>query len=261
MISCWTSSCGRIASSHAARTRPPRISVSAGGQGANVAAWVAELGATARWLGSGRPIPPGRLAAEQLAADGVELGGPVEPVRNGVIVSLVESGGERSMFPDRGVAAGSGPTSCRPEWLALRPPPRLRVRAARGAGRVRRARAVELAREHGARVSVDLSSWSTIRAAGAKAFRALVDHSEPDVVFANEDEERVFGGRLPGVAWISSAVHAAARSTGTSGRRSRSTASSNHGRGRRARSGIDRRRADLALEAAARCVPALGSMP
>ena len=47
---------------------PARISVSAGGQGANVAAWVAELGGRARWLGKRAADPAGRLAAEVLAA-------------------------------------------------------------------------------------------------------------------------------------------------------------------------------------------------
>jgi sugar/nucleoside kinase (ribokinase family) len=31
---------------------------------------------------------------------------------------------------------------------------------------------------------------------------ALVESIGPDIVFANEDEERVFGGPLPGVVWI-----------------------------------------------------------
>ena len=63
-------------------------------------------------------------------------------------------------------------------------------------------RAVELARGAGARISVDLSSWSTIRDAGAEGFRALVESLEPDVVFANEDEDRVFAEALRRVAWI-----------------------------------------------------------
>jgi sugar/nucleoside kinase (ribokinase family) len=63
-------------------------------------------------------------------------------------------------------------------------------------------RAVELARQGGARVSVDLSSWSAIRERGVHRFRALVEELRPEVVFANEQEEEVFGGPLPGAVWI-----------------------------------------------------------
>jgi sugar/nucleoside kinase (ribokinase family) len=49
-------------------------------------------------------------------------------------------------------------------------------------------RAVELARGHGARISVDLSAWTRIRAHGADRFRRQVQGLSPDVVFGNEDE-------------------------------------------------------------------------
>ncbi len=181
---------------------PARISVSAGGQGANVAAWVAELGGVARWLGKRGSDPAGRLAAELLADRGVELCGPVEAERNGIVVSLAQRDGARSMFPDRGVAVRLRPDELQPEWLEC---DHLHVSGyALLAQPVASAavRAVELAREQGARVSVDLSSWSTIEAAGAPAFRELVASLRPDVVFANEDEERIFGGPLPGAARV-----------------------------------------------------------
>src|SRR5918994_7931103 len=96
---------------------PARISVSAGGQGANVAAWVAELGGEARWLGKRATDPAGRLAAKLLAGHGVDLCGPHERERNGVVVSLAEHDGTRSMFPDRGVAVHLRPEEVRREWL------------------------------------------------------------------------------------------------------------------------------------------------
>ena len=180
---------------HAADT-PARIMLSAGGQGANVAAWTAALGAESRWLGKRGDDLSGRLVAEQLVRLGVELAGPVEPEGTGVVVSLVEGQGERSMFPDRGAAVRLAPAELRPEWLAC---DHLHVSGyALLAEPVAHAavRAVELAREAGAKVSVDLSSWSTIRDSGADRFRALVESLAPDAVFANEDEDRVFGGRL-----------------------------------------------------------------
>ena len=85
-------------------------------------------------------------------------------------------------------------------------------------------RAIEHARAHGARVSVDLSSWSAIRDFGAERFRAQLEELAPDVVFANEDEDadrrrpdrRVHAGS-------SSAARPARRSTATSAPPARST--------------------------------------
>lgn len=62
-------------------------------------------------------------------------------------------------------------------------------------------RAVELAREQGAVVSVDLASWSAIRDSGLGAFVHALRTARPEVVFANEDEERVVG-RVVDATWI-----------------------------------------------------------
>jgi len=104
---------------HGADT-PAQVALSAGGQGANVAAWVAALGASSRWIGKRADDAEGRLASEALERAGVELAGPVETDGNGVIVSLVEPGGERSMFPDRGSRRSSSLSSCDPYgWSAI----------------------------------------------------------------------------------------------------------------------------------------------
>ncbi len=178
------------------------ISLSAGGQGANVAAWAAMLGAEARWLGKRGADGAGRLAADGLGRRGVELAGPLVPTGSGVVVSLVDGAGERSMFPARGVATELRTDELEPDWLAC---DHLHVSGyalmadpvASAAGR-----AVELARVHGARISIDLSSWSAIRDRGVERFRASVEAIGPDVVFANEEEDAVFGGPLPGATWI-----------------------------------------------------------
>ena len=46
----------------------------------------------------------------------------------------------------------------------------------------------DLARAQGARISVDLSAWTRIRAHGAERFRAELSRLAPDVVFGNEPE-------------------------------------------------------------------------
>ena len=122
--------------------------LAAGGQAANVAAWAAELGARARFIGKRGADEAGALAARGLEARGVEVTGPAEG-KGGVICSLVDPDGERSMLSDRGAATGFPTRRARcPLARRLRPPLRLRLRAPRrsnardGSGRGRpRARA------------------------------------------------------------------------------------------------------------------------
>ena len=178
------------------------IHLAPGGQGANVAAWSAALGARARLIAKRGGDDAGRLAHAGLETRGVEVPGPAEG-RNGIICALVSPDGERSMASDRGAGADLRPDEVEEGWFdgcnhlfvsgytLMREP-------ARGAA----FRAVALARDASATVSVDLASWSAIGDVGADRFRELVVALAPDVVFANEDEERTVGGPLPDVAWI-----------------------------------------------------------
>ena len=67
---------------------------------------------------SAAPTTAGTLAASRLLELGVELGGPVEPDGNGVIVSLVHPSGERTMCADRGVATELRPEEIDEAWFA-----------------------------------------------------------------------------------------------------------------------------------------------
>jgi sugar/nucleoside kinase (ribokinase family) len=241
---------------------PAQVSLSAGGQGANVAAWIAALGAFSRWVGKRADDAQGRFAAEALEDAGVELAGPVEANGNGVIVSLVDPTGERSMFPNRGVATQLEPVELRPAWFvcdhlhvsgyALLAEPVVRAAV----------RAIDLARVGGARISVDLSSWSAIRDAGPDRFRGLVESLEPDVVFANEEEDGIFGGPLPGVAWI---LKRGVRGCSFDGDEREALevreVVDTTGAGDALAAGWIVGGPALALEAAARCVQRIGSMP
>ena len=241
---------------------PAEISLSAGGQGANVAAWVAELGGDAAWLGKRASDPAGRLAASELERRGVELLGPLEDDGNGVVVSLVDERGERSMFPDRGAAGRLFAAELSPDWLAC---DHLHVSGYALSGEPVAsavARAVGLARDHGARLSIDLSSWSAIRAAGAVGFRALVESLRPDVVFANEEESGVIGGPIRGAAWI---LKRGARGCSFDGDERPALAVDavvdTTGAGDALAAGYLLGGPELALEAAARCVQRTGAMP
>jgi sugar/nucleoside kinase (ribokinase family) len=237
------------------------ITLSTGGQGANVAAWAAALGARARWLGVRADDDAGRIATGPLHALGVELVGPVQEGRTGVIVSLVDPGGERTMCPDRGAALGLAPEDLDPDWLAC---DHLHLSGYALFGQPSRdasLRAAALAREAGARVSVDLSSWSGIRDAGAESFRALLLELSPDAVLANEDEARVIGGPWPGPTWILKRGAAGCVFAGEARAALPAEVVDTTGAGDALAAGWIVGGAELGLEAAARCVSRSGSMP
>jgi sugar/nucleoside kinase (ribokinase family) len=165
----------------------------AGGQAANVAAWAAELGAQARCVGKRGDDPAGELVARELAARGVELVGPVAAGATGVVVSIVREG-DRSLASDPGVAPSLAPEELDAAWVAcdvlhLSGYALLREPVARAA-----LLAARLAREHGARVSVDVAAWTEVRSYGPVRFRALLDELAPDVLFATEAEWELLGG-------------------------------------------------------------------
>jgi sugar/nucleoside kinase (ribokinase family) len=54
--------------------------------------------------------------------------------------------------------------------------------------------AIRIARERGARVSVDVAAWTEIRRYGPVQFRELLDVIAPDVLFATEAEWEMLGG-------------------------------------------------------------------
>ena len=165
----------------------------AGGQAANVAAWAVALGAEARCIAKRGDDAAGELVARELAARGVELVGPVAPGATGIVVSVVEDG-ERSLASDRGVAPTLEPGDLDRAWLdcdvlhvsgyaLLREPIGATARLA-----------ARLARRAGGRVSVDLAAWTEIRRFGPVPFRELLDELAPDVLFATEAEWELLGG-------------------------------------------------------------------
>src|SRR4029453_16277729 len=91
--------------------------VGAGGQAANVAAWAAALGATARFAGKRGADGAGGLGEEDLLRRAVDVFGPSPAGRNGIVVSLVDLDGSRTMVSDRGVAPGRARAGLRAEWF------------------------------------------------------------------------------------------------------------------------------------------------
>ncbi len=165
---------------------PAVITLAAGGQAANVAAWVSSLGGRARVFGPGQDAGPGRLVAESLARWGVEVCGSVAG-RAGAVVSVV-SGGARSLASDPGdldwlAEVAPGPWLDAADWvfvsgyaLLRAPDPQRLVDTA------------AFARSRGARVAIDLSSAALVSQFGADAFSDLCSALRPSAVFATDSE-------------------------------------------------------------------------
>src|SRR2546430_2045732 len=158
-----------------------------GGQAANVAAWAAALGAEARFVGRRGDDPAAEIVTRALVERGVDVLGPVGG-RTGVVVSLA-SGGDRTMASDRGVAPDLRPQDLDAGWfdcdvLHLSGYSLLREPIASAA-----VAAAAFAREHGAKVTVDVSTWTLVDERFKEHVRAIA----PEVVFATEAERAAVG--------------------------------------------------------------------
>lgn len=164
---------------------PATIRFAAGGQAANVAAWASALGATSRLICKRGTDVSSELAVAELARYGVEICGPVVDGRGGVVVSVRDAGGQRTMASDRGVASLLDRSELDPSWVRscdvlhvsgyclLREP---MAQAAIEAARLAR------------RVTVDLASAHDIELVGARRFAARLEALRPDLAFATEAE-------------------------------------------------------------------------
>jgi ribokinase len=233
----------------------------AGGQAANVAAWAASLGADVRFVGKRADDEAGRIAATELAAQGVDVVGPVVEGRTGVVVALVGPDGDRTMASERGVAPDLHPEELAPAWFADREHLHLSgYILLREPGASAAARAAAAVRSAGGGLSVDLASWPAIRDYGAERLLELLRSLGADVVFATERERETLGGDLrttwvlkrgpdgfavSGEAWPAIAVEAIDAT----------------GAGDALAAGFLVGGAELAAEAAARCVVKVGAMP
>jgi ribokinase len=231
-----------------------------GGQAANVAAWAAALGADARFVGKRGADAAGAVAEADLLRRAVEVFGPPPTGRNGVVVSLVERDGSRTMLSDRGVAPDLAPDELAPEWFAdadwLHLSGYSLMREPIGTAAER---AVELARRGAARVSVDLSSVNVIREFGRERLAERFVRIRPDVVFGNEAEH----AELP-VPSESLVVKRGARGATIDGQDLPPVPGEvldTTGAGDALAAGYLVGGPALAMEAAARCVAALGTMP
>lgn len=186
---------------------PGRVEIRQGGSAANVARWLARLGARSQLVCAIGRDGAGRSLVAQLQRDDVTVRAiRIAGHRTGRIGVLVAPSGERSFVADRRAATRMQPADLKAEWfdgldLIHLPAYSLLVEPLGSAG----VRAVELARARGARgvrVSVDLASVGPLIAHGRREARELVARLQPDVVFAtNRRPMRSSVGTRPRASW------------------------------------------------------------
>jgi len=166
----------------------------AGGQAANVAAWAVALGAEGRCIAKRGDDATGELVARELANRGVDVVGPIVSGTTGIVVSIVGADADRALASDRGVAPSFRPDELDPAWVECD------VLHLSGYALLREPvsdtalLAATLARDRGARISVDVAAWTEIRVFGPVRFRELIDTIAPDILFATEAEWEMLGG-------------------------------------------------------------------
>ena len=177
---------------------PATIRFAAGGQAANVAAWACALGATSRLICKRGTDVSSELATAELARYGVEICGPVAEGRGGVVVSVRDTRGQRTMASDRGVAALLDRSEFDPSWV--RSCSLLHVSGYCLLHEPMAGAAIEAAR-HARRVTVDLASAHDIEIAGARRFAARLEALGPDLAFATEAERDAVPG-FGATTWV-----------------------------------------------------------
>lgn len=169
---------------------PGRVALVQGGSAANTARWLGRLGARSSLITSVGRDAAGRALVEALAGDGVTPRVVRVPgARTGRIGVLVAADGERSFIADRGAADLLRPDDLRASWFSGADALHLPVYSLLGeplgdAGR----RGIELAREAGALISVDLASIGPLLADGRRSAGALIAEVAPDLLFATASE-------------------------------------------------------------------------
>ncbi|MBA2568239.1 MAG: hypothetical protein H0V11_02720 [Actinobacteria bacterium] len=233
----------------------------AGGQSANVAAWSVELGADGRFVGKRAADAAGEIVSTELSGRGVDVVGPIVDGRNGIVVSLVDRDGRRTMLTDRGVAPELRAEELEMAWFRgcdalhlsgyslFRNP--IAEAAAKAAGAVRTL---------GGQLSVDLSSATGIQAA-RDAFLVRLELLQPDIVFGNETELTALGTDPPARTVVVKRGAAGFTVDGREVPAAPTEVVDTTGAGDALAAGFLVGGPELAAEAAARCVAKLGAMP
>ena len=235
-----------------------RTTLAPGGQAANVAAWATDLGADARIVAVQADDDAGTIVRRELASRGVDVCGPPGE-RTGVVVSIVQPDGDRTMASDRGSAPDLPAEAIEADWLDCDALHLSGYSLLGGPITEAAQRAAALAHRQGARVSVDLSSWTHVQRLGAR-MRETLAQVTPDVVFGNEREWHAIGA----VETPTRVVKRGPRGIVVDGEEHEAVAVAavdSTGAGDALAAGFIVGGTNLALATAARCVARVGAMP
>jgi sugar/nucleoside kinase (ribokinase family) len=180
---------------------PARVRIGGGGQAANWCAWVAHMGGRSRLITRVGRDRTGQQLVDELEDGGVEVRAVRGSEPTGTVVVLVDQGGDRSFFTDRGAVLALRPEELPREWLCGAtllhlPLYSLLVEPLADAAR----QAARWARDGGALLSIDLSSAAGIAARGPAALVDELGRLGPELLFANEEEASALGVPLERIA-------------------------------------------------------------
>ncbi len=180
------------------------VTMTSGGTAANFAVWVARLGAGSAFIGKVGNDPAATLLVWDLLKEGVLPETVTAKGSTATLAHVVREDGALQLIPDRGVAVHLKPDEIDPSWLSdaqwLHMPAASLLALPIGTAA---ARAVKLAREAKAGVSIDLTSASEIRNYGLAKFSVILKSIRPDVIFATEEVAALFpAGSLGELATI-----------------------------------------------------------
>lgn len=185
----WTAGPAALATDN-----PSVIHRARGGSAANVAVFASAL-MPARFIGCVGEDPAADVLTSELAGHGVDVR-VQRRGRTGTVVVLIDSGGERTMYPDR--AASADLNEVPEDWLesaAILHVPSYCFAAEPAVTSV--LRLIQHARQAGIPVSLDASSTGMIEEYGLARYLDLVESIRPAVFFANGHEARLLDVTRP----------------------------------------------------------------
>lgn len=167
-----------------------------GGSAGNTMLALANLGMCPGFIGTIGDDATGRFFADNCTQCGIEPNLTVLPQQSGIAYTFISPGGERTFATYLGAAAALQPDNiCADMFVGY---DYLYVEGYLVQNHALILRAVELAKEAGLKVCLDLASYNIV-AADRDFFTHLVTEYV-DIVFANEEEAHAFSGKEPDAA-------------------------------------------------------------